>query len=82
MKKIDLNEDSAILLQQIEENELEDFDNLVESLRFGRPYTWHLLIDLKHKGLIKIQNQWISLSSKGKKTTEIMWPELPYIRYS
>jgi predicted transcriptional regulator len=82
MNKINLSEDSALLLQQIEENELEDFDNLVESLRFGRPYTWHLLIDLKQKGLIKFQNSWISLSSKGKKTSRMIWPETPYINYS
>jgi hypothetical protein len=81
MKNIELNTDSALILQQIEDNELEDFDNLVESLRFGRPYTWHLLLDLKHKGLIKIQNQWISLSSKGRKTTDMIWPNIDYIRY-
>jgi predicted methyltransferase len=81
MKNIELNEDSVLILQQIEENELEDFDNLVESLRFGKPYTWHLLLDLKHKGLIKIQNQWISLSSKGRKTTDMIWPNIGYIRY-
>jgi len=82
MKKIEINEDSAIVLQQIGENELEDFDNLVQSLRFGRSYTGHILQNLHHKGLVKIKGHWISLSSKGRKTTRLIWPKTPYIRYS
>jgi predicted transcriptional regulator len=82
MKKLELNEDSALVLQQIEETGKEDFDNLNESLRFGRPYLAHILRNLQHKGLIKIKGQWITLSSKGRKTTELIWPKLDYIRYS
>lgn len=82
MKKYEINADSALLLQQIEENGEEDFDNLAESLRFGRQYTWHLLINLKHKGLIKIKGPWISLSAKGKKVLGLAWPEIPYINYT
>ena len=82
MKSIELNEDSAIVLQQIEENELEDLDNLSESLRFGRSYTVHILENLRNKGLIIIKDHWISLSAKGRKTVQLVWPEIPYIRYS
>jgi predicted transcriptional regulator len=82
MKKIDLNEDSALVLQQIEEIGEDDFENLNESLRFGRGYLAHILQCLQHKGLVKIRGDWISLSSKGRKTAELIWPELPYIRYS
>jgi predicted transcriptional regulator len=82
MKKIDLNEDSALVLQQIEEIGEDDFENLNESLRFGRGYLAHILQGLQHKGLVKIRGDWISLSSKGRKTAELIWPELPYIRYS
>lgn len=81
MRKIEINEDSALVLQQIEEVGEEDFDSLNESLRFGPPYLWHILQNLHHKGLIKIRGSWISLSSKGKKTTELIWPKTPYIRY-
>jgi predicted transcriptional regulator len=81
MKKIELNEDSALVLQQIEEMGEEDFENLNESLRFGHLYLAHILQNLKHKGLIKVRGRWISLSSKGKKTTELMWPKLDYISY-
>jgi predicted transcriptional regulator len=82
MKTIELNEDSALVLQQIEEMGTEDFDNLNESLRFGRPYLAHVLQNLQHKGLITIKGRWISLSAKGRKTTELIWPETSYIRYS
>jgi predicted transcriptional regulator len=81
MRRIDLDEDSALVLQQIEEMGEEDFDNLNESLRFGRPYLAHILQSLQHKGLIKIKGHWISLSAKGKKTTEIIWPKLDYLPY-
>jgi predicted transcriptional regulator len=81
MKRIELNEDSALVLQQIEEAGEEDFDNLNESLRFGRSYLAHILSNLKHRGLITVKGEWISLSSKGKKVTEIIWPKLDYINY-
>jgi predicted transcriptional regulator len=81
MKKIELDEDSALVLQQIEEMEEEDFDSLNESLRFGRPYLVHILQNLRHKGLIKVDGPWIVLSSKGKRTTKVIWPKLDYIRY-
>jgi predicted transcriptional regulator len=81
MKKIELNEDSALVLQQIEEMGEDDFDNLNESLRFGRPYLTHILQSLQHKGLIIIKDRWIFLSSKGKKTTEIICPKLDYLPY-
>jgi predicted transcriptional regulator len=81
MKNLEINEDSALVLQQIEEMGREDFENLNESLRFGRPYLAHILQNLKHKGLIKINGPWISLSGKGKKTTQLIWPNLEYIKY-
>jgi predicted transcriptional regulator len=81
MKKIELNQDSALVLQQIEEMGEEDFDSLNESLRFGRPYLTHIITSLRHKGLVKIQGPWITLSSKGRKTTEVIWPKMDYLRY-
>jgi predicted transcriptional regulator len=81
MKNLELNEDSALVLQQIEESGEEDFDNLRENLLFNRSYLAHILQNLKHKGLIKTRGHWISLSGKGKKTSEILWPKIDYIRY-
>jgi len=81
MKKISLDDNSALVLQQIEEMGEDDLDNLNESLRFKRPHLMHIIQNLQHKGLIKTKGPWISLSSKGKKTTEIIWPKLDYLRY-
>jgi predicted transcriptional regulator len=79
--KLDLNEDSALVLQQIEEAGEEDIDNLNESLRFGRGRLTHILKNLQHKGLINIRGEWITLSAKGRKVSRLIWPELKYIRY-
>jgi predicted transcriptional regulator len=81
MKKIELDEDSALVLQQIEEAVEEDIDNLNESLRFGHSYLAHILGSLQNKGLIIINGHWISLSAKGKKTTDFIWPKLDYIHF-
>ena len=81
MKKIELDEDSALVLQQIEESGQDDFENLNESLRFGRSYLAHILQNLQHKGLIRVSGHYISLSSKGQKITGLIWPETQYIRY-
>jgi predicted transcriptional regulator len=82
MKKVELDEDSALVLQVIEESGEEDFDSLNESLRFGRSYLAHVLDNLAHKGLINSHGSWITLSGKGKRTTGLIWPESQYIRYS
>jgi predicted transcriptional regulator len=81
MKSFELNEDQALVLQQIEENDKEDFNNLAESLHFGHGYLMHIIQNLKHKGLIVVHGSWLSLSTKGKKITKLVWPELPYMRY-
>ena len=82
MRNLELNEDSALVLQLIEESGEEDFESLAESLHFDRGYLRHVVQNLRHKGLLKIQGSWISLSAKGRKTTGLIWPETPYIRYS
>lgn len=82
MKTIDLDEDQAVVLQQINDAEREDFAELAEELRFGRAYLAHILENLRHKGLIITKGPWIALSSKGKKAVKTLWPETPYIHYS
>lgn len=81
MKTLQLSEDSAIVLQQIEENVPEDFDSLAENLLYDHKTLAHILKNLQNKGLIITKGSWIYLSSKGKKTTELIWPKLDYIRY-
>lgn len=85
MKLAKFNEDQALILQIIEESGGEDIENLAASLRFERSRLVNLLIGLQHKGLIRIRNtgygKTATLSRKGRKTTRLLWPELPYISY-
>lgn len=86
MRTIEISEDYAIIMQQIEEVGEEDFDNLVETLRFDRSRLMDILSGLRHKGLVIFHYSrwglWLQLSAKGKKSVKIIWPDLPYINYS
>ena len=79
MKTIELPEDYALVLQQVDENGEEDFTNLAESLKFDRRRLAHIIQALQSKGLIYIhsttQDIWIGLSSKGRRLMELVWPE-------
>ena len=86
MKKIELHEDQALVMQVVSEIGEEDFEDLVETLKFDRPTLLNILQNLQHKGLVILKSTsygiYIRLSSKGKKTMQLLWPEVPYIRYS
>lgn len=80
MKKIELPEDYAIVLQQVKEMGEEDFTSLAESLRISRPRLLHIVKNLQHKGLILVSRStysdaWIRLSTKGQRLMDFMWPE-------
>jgi predicted transcriptional regulator len=55
MHKIQLPEDYALVLQQVEESGSEDFSILAESLRIERSRLSHIVKALQHKGLIVMQ---------------------------
>ncbi len=80
MKHIELPEDYAIVLQQVQEMGEEDFVSLAESLRFSRARLMHILQSLQHKGLILVNRStyseaWIRLSTKGQRLLRALWPE-------
>lgn len=85
MKLAKFNEDQALIIQVIEEAGEEDVENLAERLRFDRRRLFNILQNMQHKGLVKLKNTgygtMATLSSKGRKTARLLWPELPYIRY-
>jgi DNA-binding MarR family transcriptional regulator len=85
MKSIQLTEDYALVMQQIEEDGEEDFENLAETLRFDRGRLMNIISSLQHKGLLIVRYTqsgiWLKLSHKGKKLSGLIWPELPYIQY-
>jgi len=86
MKKIELHEDQALVMQVVGEVGEEDFEDLVETLKFDRPTLLNILQNLQHKGLVVLKNTsygiYVRLSSKGRKTIRLLWPEVPYIGYS
>ncbi len=79
MHKFELPEDYALVLQEVEENGTEDFDNIAESLQLDRSRLWHIIHVLQRKGLITIHNYsqdiWINLSTKGSKLITYMLPD-------
>jgi len=79
MKRMTLPNDYAIVLQQVNEGDEEDFEYLADSLRFTQAKLAHIIQELHHKGLIISRNSpyglWIRLSAKGKKAIRNMWPE-------
>jgi hypothetical protein len=86
MKTIDIPKGYATIMHQIEEAGEEDFDNLVETLGGDRRRLMDVLSSLRHKGLVIFHYSrwglWLQLSAKGKKLVKIVWPDLPYIKYS
>lgn len=79
MHAIELPEEYALVLQQVNESGEEDFTTLVESMRFDRKRLAHIVRALRHKGLI-IMNQnardpLIRLSTKGRRLMQYLWPE-------
>jgi predicted transcriptional regulator len=85
MKTIHLADDQALIMQIVGEFGEEDVEDLAVALSFERTSLLNVLRNLQHKGMIIIKNRgygmYVQLSSKGKKTVDLLWPELPYLRY-
>ena len=86
MKRIQLPQDQAIVLQQINELGEEDFTGLAESLRLGRAKLAEIIQILHHKRLILVRRSayaevWVRLSTKGKDIMSSMWPESASLQY-
>ena len=80
MNNIDMPEDYALVLQQIQESGQEDIANLAETLQIKRGRLAHIIDALKHKGLIRLtrdyhSDMWIELSTKGRRLVNYLWPE-------
>lgn len=79
-KATELPEEYAIVLQQIDEDGGEEFNDLVETLHFERSRLTHIVKALQHKGLISLKGNgergfWIQLSRKGERLMGYLWPE-------
>lgn len=76
MHVIELPADYTDVLRQIDQDGIDDFQDLVERLRFDRNRLSHIVRALHHKGLVKIirranWNCWVAPSSKGRRFAEI-----------
>lgn len=80
MQRIVLPTDYALVLQQVGDTGEEDIASLAETLRFDRGRLWHIIRSLQHKGLVRISQDagrggWITLSAKGRRVMQTLWPE-------
>lgn len=80
MQTINLPEEYALILQQIDENGQEDFDNLARSLRLARRRVIHIVTALQRKGLVRLTTEaaygpLIELSRQGKRLIKHLWSE-------
>jgi DNA-binding MarR family transcriptional regulator len=77
---IDLPADYTSVLQQIQEDNGDDFTMLSETLNIKRSRLSHIIDALKRKGLVKTTiadfgDVWIRLSARGSKLISGIWPE-------
>ncbi|HEX7963300.1 MAG TPA: hypothetical protein VF466_01780 [Candidatus Saccharimonadales bacterium] len=76
MKKIKLPEDYAAVLLLIKQAGQTELSNIAESLRFDRARLKHIMLNLQHKGLIRIRRSsygaWVSLSHKGLRALPLL----------
>jgi DNA-binding MarR family transcriptional regulator len=79
MHAIELPQDYALVLQEVDENGQEDFNTLAESLMVDRRRLTHILQSLQHKRLIRVtrvrHESWVSLSSRGRRLVARIWLE-------
>ncbi len=80
MHKIEMPEDYALVLQQINEHGQEDITSLAESLRIRRSRLAHIVDSLRHKGLVRFSRDYrndilIELSGKGRRLVRYLWPD-------
>ena len=80
MHAIELPQDYALVLQQVDEDGEEDFGMLAETLQLDRKRLAHIIQALRHKGLIAMtrhrdHDPWIRLSTKGRQLIRYLWPE-------
>jgi DNA-binding MarR family transcriptional regulator len=82
--RITLNNEDAIVLQQISELGEEDVIGLQQSLGMNRGRVLASIESLRRKGLITVHrisdDWWFHLSRKGKQLTQYMWPEMAPVK--
>lgn len=79
MKTTHLSMDCAIVLQQINDDGGDCLDDLADTMRVDSSRLEHIVSSLQHRGLVVAQGigyeTWLSLSSKGRRVMQQLWPE-------
>lgn len=74
-----LNEDEALVLQQVYEDDETDAHLLALQLGMGRGHLMRAIASLRRKHLINIQRGyegvWIQMSAQGRRLMRYLWPE-------
>lgn len=85
-KQMDLSVNEALILQQVYEDGVDDMDNIVDQAGMPKKVTMNVLTELKSKGLLTVIQQTygkilVSVTSRGKKLVNTMWPEAVTFAY-
>ncbi len=85
-KQMDLSVNEALILQQVYEDGVDDVDSIVEQAGMPKKVTMNVLTELKSKGLLTVIQQTygkiiVSVTSRGKKLMNTMWPEAVTFAY-
>lgn len=85
-KQMDLSVNEALILQQVYEDGVDDVDNIVDQAGMPKKVTMNVLTELKSKGLLTVIQQTygkilVSVTSRGKKLVNAMWPEAVTFAY-
>lgn len=85
-KQMDLSVNEALILQQVYEDGVDDVDNIVDQAGMPKKVTMNVLTELKSKGLLTVIQQTygkilVSVTSRGKKLVNTMWPEAVTFAY-
>lgn len=85
-KQMDLSVNEALILQQVYEDGVDDVDNIVNQAGMPKKVTMNVLTELKSKGLLTVIQQTygkilVSVTSRGKKLVNAMWPEAVTFAY-
>jgi hypothetical protein len=81
MKDLQLSQEHLLVLQQVSEYGGDDIKSLSAGLRLGRQRLAVIIADLRRQGLVRAQNSWISLSSRGRRVMTYIWPEAIQMAY-
>lgn len=76
---VNLTPIEALLLQQVLEDGENDASILAEQVGMSRKLVVELVVNLRRKGLLKIEQVydelWVKLTTQGKRLIQSLWPE-------